>query len=231
MAACTNAKEMGEAEKARNMVCDVKEENAIDYLYFRVVRGHHLQTSSLVEERLSKRLSDDTALQYPFHHENGKRNANIEYEMTRLWVELKSVLDIWRATIRGGVEITADQYNDTVAKCYSKYTKLTPQHDNIPEIKAWLESDIYPGYTKWELLRASALYTAFPDKDTFVFHMAGKELADLKCAPSRTARRVVIGPIYSILRPKAPKVRTEMKDEQVEDSEEEDFTTPLEEVP
>jgi hypothetical protein len=40
-----------------------------------------------------------------------------------------------------------------------------------------------------------------------------------------------VGPIYSILKPKATRARTQTMDESSDDSEDDDFTTALEEVP
>jgi hypothetical protein len=235
MELCKNAKEMGEAKKARNLRREPKEENAIDYLYFQVVRKHHLETKCMVEELLSKDTSDDSALLYPCQHERSKGNEHIKYELDRLREGFDRVLRVWNGTFGGGLDTSAGQYNDTVAKCYAKYTALLPQRLDVPEIKAWLEPDIHPGYSKWEILRASALYAAFPyRKSTFVFHMAGKELADLKCPPSQSSRRIV-GPIYAILRPKAPKVRAptavDQPDGNADDSDDDEFTSSLEYLP
>lgn len=229
MELCAKAKEMGEADKLRSKNWKFNPDNTIDYLYFCVVREHHVETQRLVEEVLSKATSDDPVLQYPYLHEREKRDIAIEHEMKRLLKGFEPIQAEWNAGImKTGGSSEADQYNLTVDKCYAMFQALVPEHVDLPQIKAWVEPYLSQGYTKWATLRASALYTRYPAKAAFVFHMAGKELADLKCPPSRYSR-AVCGPIFSILKPKLTKARGRL--EEVDEDDEDEFGTPLEEFP
>jgi hypothetical protein len=229
MDACANAKEMGEADRIRKHKWKLKKDNVIDHLYFNVVREHNVQTLSMVEELLKKEVSDDNALQYPYLYERERKTMAIDHELKRLVKSFQEIVREWsRGMMKAGDQNNADNYNATVDKCYRMFRSLLPEHTQTPEVKSWMEPYLYSDFRRWETLRASALYAEYPRKSAFVFHMAGKELADLKsCPPSRNTRSVC-SYIFTTLRPRVTKVMKSL-DGAVE-SDDEDFMTPLEEV-
>jgi hypothetical protein len=231
MTACMKAKELGEAEKVRTQVWKYNKDNVIDHLYFRVVRKHHIETQKEVEKLFEEGRNDDPMLQYPYFHEKNKGSIVVELELKRLFKSFDSIYsDYFMGLRKNGGQISSDDYNLVVKKGYDRYRALMPEQVDIPEIKAWLEPYLSPGFTRWECIRASALYTKYPwkEKATFVYHMAGKELADMKSPPSRTVRRVV-APVYSILKPISKKLPKKLEEADSDDDDE--FGTPLEEEP
>lgn len=228
MECCANAKDVDEADKIRSKQwpSNLNPKNTVDHLYFNVVRKHNAETRRRVKEVLSKERGDDSALRFPYLHEQQKKSQIVEHEMNQLLRSFKAILHEWNSGMkRNEGNSTADEYNATVIKCYQKYRELIPNDIENPEIKRWVEPCISESATYWETLRASALYTVYPERPAFVFHMAGKELADLKC-PTYGSRRIC-GPIFSILK---PKIKNVVRQPEVEDtsSEDEVFDTLME---
>lgn len=59
MEECSKPREMGEGDKVRNSDYGCKDNNTIDYLYFRVIRKHNNETQKQVGELLCKETNDD----------------------------------------------------------------------------------------------------------------------------------------------------------------------------
>jgi hypothetical protein len=221
MEACEHAKEMGEADRIRNKHWPHNPDNVIDYLYFRVVRKHNVETLRQVQEVLSTEIQDDAALLYPCNREHEKRNIVITNELRKLHLGFEKVKKQWNTAFGNDGSTTADHYNESVDKCYTMYTALMPENMHAPEIEHWFEPYLSPDFNYWAILRASALYATYPRKAAFVWHMAGRELCELKCPASPTSRRIC-GPVYSILRPKGNKLRRTADGAVVDDDDDDD---------
>lgn len=201
---CSKPKQMGEGHKIRNNDFGCKDNNTIDYLYFRVVRKHNNETQRLVGKLLCKHTNDDEDLRWLYHRERAKENEMINAELERLKTLLKDVEKLWnRLTPREAAHKAADQYNAAIERCYKIYCDIEPEDTRHPLIQPWLD-ELSPGsFTKWERLRASCLYVMYPEKrPTFVYHMAGDVLACMKseAVPFRQ-RHLVVDNIFSGMKP------------------------------
>jgi hypothetical protein len=223
MDACMNAKEMGEGDLIREMDWSPNYNNPIDYLYFQVVRKHHVETQLQVAKMLAKVKGDDALLQRPYLDECQKRNPAIEKELDKLLLRLESVVREWNTGMaKSG---NADQFNATVDRCYKIFREHVPDKVQPPEIKVWFETPyLSRGFTQWELIRASTLYTKYPHKAALIFHMAGEQLAYLK-RPEGRESRTICNSVYSLLRPRTIKIPSRLEES---DNDDDDFGTPAE---
>ncbi|KAF2657604.1 hypothetical protein K491DRAFT_318144 [Lophiostoma macrostomum CBS 122681] len=223
MLACINAKEMGEADLIYEKDWSPNFDNPIDYLYFNVVRKHHVETQLLVAKMLPKEKADDADLQKPYLIECKKDNPAIHKELNKLRSRLELVVREWnRGMQKSG---NADQYNATVDRCYRIFRDHVPDEVQPPEVKVWFDPPyLSRGFTQWEIIRASALYTEYPQKAALIFHMAGYPLAYLKSPPLHGSH-IVCNSIHSILKPKITRTPTRIEDS---DSDDDEFGTPAE---
>jgi hypothetical protein len=120
----------------------------------------------------------------------------------------------------------AEQFDTVVKNCYQKYQAIRPESPADPEIRHLVEEYIRPGSCLWDDVKASVLYARFPrpEKSTFVFTMAGRELARLKAGSSEKSRTIVSS-IHANMRPKPFKAPIQYDEEDEGD----DFETALEE--
>ncbi|KAH7128366.1 RNA dependent RNA polymerase-domain-containing protein [Dendryphion nanum] len=223
MEACENAKEMGEAEKARIDDYGFMENNVLDFLYFKVMREHNRETLRLVSEAFANPELDEPRLQYPIDRIKNrlgeKPNKAVEDELNRLTQSLTEINMRWNRDMVKGRK--PNQYNTTVENCYREYRNLTPSQRYHPDIKPWLEPYLDEEFSIWDSLKASALYMAFPriEKQPFIFHLAGRELCNLKAG--RHARSMVQG-IYVNTKPKPVRWPTQIDTGNTDDLDEDD---------
>ena len=206
---CADAKELGEVDKTREKDYKHRKDNILDYLYFEVVRKHDLATIKSVEEAFSKEASDDPAIQYPYINlrDNGSRIVNAE--ISALVERIKELHKQWSQKLNNikhnnRLTLTSDAYNKTVDVCYRDFRALLPTDVDHPDIKPLLNRYLHYDFSIWESVRASALYTALPKRNAFVWHMAGRELAKLKSG-SLSGVKSVIPSIFANLKPKPAK--------------------------
>ncbi|KAF2277211.1 uncharacterized protein EI97DRAFT_375602 [Westerdykella ornata] len=214
---------------------EFKKHNAIDYLYFLVVKKHHRETHQLVEKRLSKEVADDEAVSYLYRREISKCNVAINFELSGLKRRFEPVYRHWNAAFGGGNnDLSSEEKGAAIAKCYNLYEAIKPENDDLPEIKMWTQSYLSENMTLWPFLKASALYATYPKKWNFVYRMAGEYIAMLKAYRSEfRSLRTITGPIYSMLRPRLPPnpVHEDLRGSDMEEKDEDDdsFVTPMEE--
>lgn len=208
---CEGAKELGEAKQMREKEYDYKDDNVLDYLYFRVVRKHNFATLSLLEDAFSKTCSDDAALQFPYVQVRNNSSEIVRAELDWLLEKLTDLGAKWRRMIKSKPSLTSELYNHTVDECYGEFRSLKPSNVGHPDIEPWLHPYLHYRFSIWESIRASALYTELPDRHAFVWHMAGRELSRLKCP---TTAKHVVPDIFANLKSKPIKVpKTEEEDE------------------
>ncbi|KAF2744025.1 TCTP-domain-containing protein [Sporormia fimetaria CBS 119925] len=220
-------KDMGAAERLRKRTWTVKKGNAIDYLYFDVVKAHHAKTQRLIDEELfSKKVSDDEELMYPCRLQDRKHSAVIRRALHQLLLDLEPIHTAWSRSFAGVEIVDSDMYNKTVEKCYKLFHAIQPDDPDDPELRPWFENSLSPNSAFWPTLRASALYTLGANKEknpTFIYHLAGKELAQIKYAHANArGSHSVVGTIYATLRSRRLKTPTGPVVAQVEDDEEEE---------
>jgi hypothetical protein len=206
MEACEKVKEMGDVDNLRTKEYNIKEDNIIDHLYFNVVRKHDVETLKMVTDSFPKVTDDDAALRYPYLAVQEQNTPVMELELKNLRMQLTNVYWEWnRGMMNNPTNGKSDNYNRTVDECYEIFRALMPAQPENPEISLWLRPFLYGSFSMWETLRASVLYTSYPDKVPFVWHMAGRELAELKVR-SVLGSRSVCWPVHKILRPKLPRI-------------------------
>ncbi|KAF2715699.1 hypothetical protein K504DRAFT_529828 [Pleomassaria siparia CBS 279.74] len=202
MEACEKVKEMGEVDRLQTRNWKPNDANIIDFLYFRVVRIHDVETLKMVTIAFPKDSEDDLCLQYPYFHAQEMKSPAMEIEIKLLRNGVDKVYQEWNRGIMNNPEDgTANNYNRTVEECYKLFCALEPTQPDDLEVKTWTRPFLSDTFSMWKMLRASLLYTRYPRKIPFVWHMAGRELAELKCK-SIPGSRSVYWPIHKILRPK-----------------------------
>jgi hypothetical protein len=213
MEACEKIKEMGEVDNLRIKQYNIKEDNIIDHLYFNVIRKHDVETLKMVTDSFPKTIDDDAALRYPYVAVQERKNPAMELELKNLRIQLKDLYWEWnRGIMNNAVDGNAENYNRTVEECYKTFRALMPTHPDEPEISLWLRPFLSQSFSMWETLRASVLYTSYPEKVPFVWHMAGRELVELK-AKSVPGSRLVCWPVHKVLRPKLLRIPRQFEDD------------------
>lgn len=213
---CKNSKDIGETDKVRERNYKHNRENVLDYLYFDVIRKHDVATLKMVKDSFPKQLDDDRDLRLPYTQLRSSDSEAIKNELAILVEQLKIVDDEWATTITGKRELTSEHYTRTIQKCYDSYRSIMPTAVEHEDIQPWLFPYLDSKFSLWEFIRASALYTENQKRHPLVWHMAGKELARLKCGPI-PGSKFVTGTIFSNLKPKPTKVPKQEE----EDSEDE----------
>jgi hypothetical protein len=223
---CTNAKfELGGADQARGKVYEYKKDNILDYLYFEVVRKHDYATLKMVEKAFPKIKSDDAVLQHPYMVLKSD-NSVVTAEVASLVARIKETEREWSRRLAGTPNLTSEAYNKTVDHCYKVFRGLMPTDINHHDVKPLLKPYLHHDDSIWEYVRASALYTTFPEKHAFVWHMAGRELAKLK-AGSVPGLIMIIPSIFANLKPKPIKAP---KPEEAEEESEDEYESAVEHI-
>jgi hypothetical protein len=222
---CEDAKELGEADKVREKDYSHNDSNVLDYLYFEIVRAHDVATLKLVKEAFPKDFSDDSALQLPYKQLLASGSDAIKAELSSLVKDLRDLDKTWTSKLKGMDKVAAksEYYNQTVDSCYSNFRSYVPASTDS-SITPLLTPYLHPDFHIWDYIRASALYTELPKpkRHTFVWHMAARELAALKCAQI-PGSVYVTGSIFSNMKPKPIKVPR--PEEHEDDVSEDEFQT------
>ncbi|KAF1939918.1 RNA-directed RNA polymerase 2 [Clathrospora elynae] len=223
---CANTKEAGDVEKLRQKDYRYNPNNILDYLYFKVVRKHNIDTMTQVKIVLSKAMGlEDETLLYPKIRLKEKKQKVIDEELFALKARLDQVYLIWNTGWHR--DHTAERFNALIDDCYQKYRDIQPENPGDPYIQHWVEPYLTPGMSYWDSIKASALYAKYsrrPEKANFVFKMAGRELARLK-ADSFPHTRAMVSEIRTNMKPKPIKAPIQYDEEDEED----DFENALKE--
>lgn len=206
-------------------------ENVLDHLYFGVFRAHNIETMKQVNAMMPKEEDDDEDLRYPYLRLRSAASSQVATELDHLISGFAAVRDKWNGHFVGKPAMTMEQYTKALETCYAQFTALMPS-----TLNRW-KADIAPLLTQylgpshgvtWEAIRASAFYTTYPKKYSLVWHMAGKELAELK-ARGLPGTRHVVAPIFANLKPKPrKKIKPQDEDDDYGDVGDEDFESAVE---
>jgi hypothetical protein len=183
-------------------------DNILDFLYFDVVKEHNKITLQALKDRLPREDDDDPDLRSPFLQMHRKGDHIIRHELKVLQTGLEKVMRTWNRSFGDRSELSSERYDKLLEKCYDMFRKLMPSENNKshPEISPLLYPYLGPNHPAiWETIRASAVYTAFPRKHSFVWNMAGRELARLKAATNADTYNVVPD-VFADLKTKPSKV-------------------------
>jgi hypothetical protein len=211
---CEKAKDMGEGTLARRKDWPFNPKHIVDFLYFEIVRKHNAVTLEEAGQVLATAKDDDSHLKYPCSRLERSLHEDIRKELETLIEGLKRLHRKWNETLNQ--DLNSEQFNALIDNCYKKFRSFMPIHTEKPEIRPWVEPYLYEDFRLWDTLRASVLYSRFSTRDSFVFHMAGRELGFLKCAPLAGSVQVC-SPIMRILRPKMIRAPTRFEEETGDD--------------
>ncbi|KAI8932824.1 hypothetical protein NX059_010307 [Plenodomus lindquistii] len=218
MEASATSREIGEMDKVGKDF-KYKPNNILDYLYFDVIRKHNTKTRKMLQNALPKEREDDLVLRFPYEQLRAKNNPALNTELQALLLGLERILQDWNRSLGSKLEIPKDRYSKLLESCYSSFRALNPSNTSDPEIAPLVYR--YFGAdrpTLWETIRASAIYTRYPMKPTFVWQMAGRELARLKASANPETYNV-IPTIFADLKAKPHKVPKFDDEEEVGDEE------------
>jgi hypothetical protein len=207
MEASAKLKSMGEEEKDGLNSLKHNPRNILDFLYFDVVKKHNRATRKALEDALPKEFEDDPELQLPFIQLRDN-DSTLNRELDSLLVKIVKIVQNWNRSLGDKTELSPDRYNTLMDNCYTAFRALLPSPENVthPQIAPLVFQYLGPKHpTLWENIRASALYTTYPKKHAFVWHMAGRELARLKAAADADTYNVVPG-VFADLKTKACRV-------------------------
>ncbi|XPS75497.1 hypothetical protein M3J09_007573 [Ascochyta lentis] len=215
---CMSTKEMGDMDKTREKQYRYKRNNIIDYLYFEVLRAHNVATMHKIRDALSTATEADHDLLHPRLRLSNCEDDVISEELRTAQEKVMKIYHSWTSGFHK--DHSTDEYARLVEDCHRRYLAIQPQNVKHPLIRPWVECYLVPGQCLWDTLRASTLYYKLtrPTASTFVFMMAGKELARLKadCSPQT---RGMVACIRANMKPK-PIRALAIADEDDDDKEE-----------
>ncbi|KAF2123488.1 hypothetical protein P153DRAFT_391578 [Dothidotthia symphoricarpi CBS 119687] len=221
------AKETSDVEKVRAKNYRHKSDRVLDYLYFGVLRAHNIETMNLVKDECSKSIEVDEDLLYMYKNLKSKQHPVIDEVLRTIRESLIPIYAVWTNGFHK--DSKKEKSISPVKECYEKYLAIQPIHSSDPEVRPWLEPYTDPHSSLWAQLKASVLYAKYdwPNKQSFVFKMAGKELAHLKAKHSPGARLVILA-ILGNMKPKPIKAPIELDEE--EDASEDEFDSATDQI-
>lgn len=205
MDACAAVKDSGaDVDKTREKQYRYKRENIVDYLYFEIVRYHNVETMKQVKCLLSSAKEADTHLTFPHDELARLGDPDINEELRRAKEEISHLYSIWNSsTHKDDKERRTGDFARVVEDLYTRFTAIEPVNKDHPTIKTWLHPWLRPHFRLWDRLRASILYTKLQNDSaqTFVFRMAGDELAKIK-AENFPHTRYIVADIRANMKPR-----------------------------
>ncbi|KAJ4320958.1 hypothetical protein N0V94_003134 [Neodidymelliopsis sp. IMI 364377] len=219
---CKNTRETSDMDKIREKKYKHNRKNLIDFLYFEVLRARNVAAMKCFQELLSTANSADSDLLHPRRRLDAHKDPVVDEELRTAQEEISKIYQSW---VSGRHKDNSDDdYVRLVDDCHSRFHDIKPQNTDHPLVKSWLEEYRVGGQCAWDSILASTLYykLPLPTASTFVFTMAGYELARLK-ADRIPRTKSVVPSIGGILKPKPTKALVRAED----DEEKEDLASIL----
>jgi hypothetical protein len=169
-------------------------------------------------------------LRLPYLRLRQSASDHLNEELDKLVASFTAIRNNWNSRLANKLAVGPDKYIANLEAAYNPFRALlpSPQNASKPDIATLLEPYLDPTHpTTWEYVRASALYTTYPKKYSFVWHMAGRELAQLK-ARSLPGSYDVVAPIFANLNPKP--IKAPKPDEEEDEPTEDDFESAMEHI-
>jgi hypothetical protein len=210
---CMNAKETGDMDKTREKKYSHNRKNLKDFLYFNILRDRNVATMKCIQELLSNANSADPDLLRPRLRLDAHKDPVVDEELRTVQEEIYKIYLSWVSGLHK--DRSNDDYVRLVDDCYRRFRAIKPRNTDHPLIKSWLEEYRVDEQCAWDTILASTLYHKLrrPTASTFVFMMAGNELARLKadCTPHT---RSIVPSIRGNLRPKPVKALIQAEDDE-----------------
>jgi len=206
MEACAAVRDHGDdVDKARQKKYKYNKYNVIDYLYFEVVREHNDATMRQMQDLLSSAIEVDEHLLYPRQQLTALKDPIVDEELRKVQEQMQKLYVSWNAgTHNDDKDKCAEDFAKFVEDLYTRFQAIKPSNEaDHPLIKVWLQQWFSPDLCMWDRLRASILYARLPQPkaQTFVFQMAGDELAKIK-AERFPHTRYIVAEIRANMKPK-----------------------------
>jgi hypothetical protein len=217
MDACAAAKDTSDDDKTREKKYEYKHDHIIDYLYFEVVRSHNVETMNQLQAMLSSATEADQDLLYPRRQLSDFNDPTVDEVLRQAQEEMHQLYISWNvSTHKDDKTVSIGDFARIVDELYTRFIAIKPSHTEHPLIKSWLQPMLNPKHCLWDRLRASILYSRLPSPNaqTFVFQMAGNELAKIKaeCFPHT---RYIIADIRANMKPKP--IRAMLQEDEVDE--------------
>ncbi|KAF2995257.1 hypothetical protein E8E13_003603 [Curvularia kusanoi] len=220
MEVCAIVKDYGaDVDKARQKKYKHNKHNIIDYLYFEVVRKQNDVTIKHMQELLSSATEADPDLLYPRQQLAALKDPIIDEELRKAQEQMQQIYVSWNAcTHKDDKEKATDDFGKVVEDLYARFQAIKPTNTDHPIIRSWLHHWFSPDFCMWDRLRASILYARLPglNAQTFVFQMAGDELAKIK-AERFPHTRYIVAEIRANMKPKPIRAPVQDDDEAGDD--------------
>jgi hypothetical protein len=184
-------------------------DHAIDRLVFEEVKPHIDETIQLIEKRLITSTTEDDDLSGWYTHVLERANQKQDTVVNGLRAELANLrqqLGELRARYNRDVVARMDKddfsaFSKSIQECRDAFEDIRPKWPhNLEVLLQWMPEMV--ANATWGLLKASALHALFHHQASFVFHVAGKELVELKTAASRSGRRVMTTGMWAQMKPR-----------------------------
>ncbi|KAB2569530.1 hypothetical protein DBV05_g11797 [Lasiodiplodia theobromae] len=187
-----------------------KEGNIIDYVKFAVMRESLRGFKTEVDERLQHVPSEDENLSglYTARYRSScnEEDGEVREELGKLAENLITLVSGWkeRRSRKGG---GTEGYDDDIEQAYLEYRQIIPRNTAHPVVASWMDRPVSNGFTTWDLLKASALYTKIVDQKMshFIFSLAGREFLFMKALSVDPNTQFVTSDIMTTLKVKRPR--------------------------
>ena len=188
-------------------------DNLIDYLVFVVAKRVREKALHEFDKRFSdiSPRDDDLFRIRTEEHEEAKNNRPLASVLKNLEIGLRDISTFWSVharrenldeDIRPSRKSGAMTFTNLVERCRADFLSLKPTLDDhflgeaSDRISSWQRDHARGRSSYWDLLKASVAFHLY-HKSSFVWHMAGIELGEIKAtACGRGAYRTVVGDVF-----------------------------------
>ena len=220
MDACASLKDTSDMNRTKEKKWKYKGDHVIDYLYFEIVQPHNVATMEKVQAVLSSATEADADLLYPRNQLSAFNDQTIDEELRKSQEAMVQLYSTWNAnTHKDEKDGGLNDFARLVERLYASFQAIKPVRTDHPIIKMWLQPLLNSDSCLWDKLRASILYARLPSPNaqTFVFQMAGSELAKLK-AEKYPHTRSIVAYIKANMKPKSTSSLVQEDDAPEEDN-------------
>ena len=189
-------------------------ENLIDYLVFNVAKGVREEALGKFDKRFIDVSPRDDDLSRIRNEEYGeaKNNRLLANVLKNLEIGLKDISTFWSVhakkenrdeDTRPSRKSDAMPFGNLAERCRADFVRLKPTLDDqfssetSDRISSWQRDHARGRSSYWDLLKASVAFHLYCYKSSFVWHMAGIELGEIKAtACGRGTYRTVVGDVF-----------------------------------
>ena len=195
-----------------------RKDNVIDELVFRVAQAEIDKALTLLHERYGdvptydKDLNDLQSTEI----ESAKTDPALKTALRHAKDSIDTIRDYWQQHVsnRDGEDFVQpikgdDDWNfgSVVQKCRDDFLSIAPypdetapDHESSKLVQRWAQDHSRGKSGHWDLVKASIGYQKF-SRGTFIWHIAGRELCEIKAAAgNRGSYRPIVHPIFRAMK-------------------------------